>query len=300
MLADALRLVPLHDALVGERPPGYYYQETDSHGMPKTSGMAIEPVDAFTFLGPVVSTLLNALSLDGIPDLDLDLGEDPFAGAFLDDPPDEEEEIAYREPVSTTRYQLRIDLDYTQPPVWRRITIPADASFFDLHVAIQDAMGWGDEHLDAFDVRKGRKRIFTIDWSSEDAVPVAFGSEQELEAMHEAATTLEELVRRGFRKFHYTYDFGDDWAHTIKVEKTLKTDTMNPLPEIVTGKGACPPEDCGGLGGYYAILSGEAAFIEEFDPEFVQSVREAEFDPAKVKFTPGSKAFEFHQMRQSW
>ena len=46
--------------------------------------------------------------------------------------------------------QFRIDLMLVAEPVWRRIVVPAGYTFWDLHVAIQDAMGWEDRHLHEF------------------------------------------------------------------------------------------------------------------------------------------------------
>jgi hypothetical protein len=47
-------------------------------------------------------------------------------------------------------YQFKITLKGTKPPIWRRIQVPETYTFWDLHVAIQDAMGWDDYHLHEF------------------------------------------------------------------------------------------------------------------------------------------------------
>ena len=47
-------------------------------------------------------------------------------------------------------YQFKITLKDCKPPIWRRIQVPENYSFWDLHVAIQEAMGWGDSHLHEF------------------------------------------------------------------------------------------------------------------------------------------------------
>src|SRR5437762_7386745 len=55
--------------------------------------------------------------------------------------------------------QFLIVLPNTDPLVWRRIQVPESYSFWDLHVAIQDAMGWKDYHLHEFiviDSKTGR------------------------------------------------------------------------------------------------------------------------------------------------
>jgi len=49
-------------------------------------------------------------------------------------------------------YQLKITLKGIRPPIWRRIQVPETYTFWDLHVAIQDAMGWEDAHLHEFEM----------------------------------------------------------------------------------------------------------------------------------------------------
>ena len=50
-------------------------------------------------------------------------------------------------------HRFHIKLEGIAPPVWRRIRVPSNYTFWDLHVAIQDAMGWLDYHLHLFQVR---------------------------------------------------------------------------------------------------------------------------------------------------
>lgn len=46
--------------------------------------------------------------------------------------------------------QFKISLKHSKPPIWRRVQIPSDSTFEDLHLIIQIAMGWCDEHLHDF------------------------------------------------------------------------------------------------------------------------------------------------------
>ncbi|MBU1702579.1 MAG: plasmid pRiA4b ORF-3 family protein, partial [Candidatus Eisenbacteria bacterium] len=50
--------------------------------------------------------------------------------------------------------QFKIILQGIKPPIWRRIQIPSDYTFWDFHVAIQDAMGWQDSHLHHFHLKE--------------------------------------------------------------------------------------------------------------------------------------------------
>ena len=49
-------------------------------------------------------------------------------------------------------YQFKISLKGIRPPIWRRIQVPETYTFWDLHVAIQDSMGWLDCHLHEFEI----------------------------------------------------------------------------------------------------------------------------------------------------
>ena len=48
----------------------------------------------------------------------------------------------------------------------------------------------------------------------------------------------------------YKYDFGDGWEHELVVEASAVADAATVYPACIAGEGACPPEDCGGPGGF--------------------------------------------------
>ncbi|HTV85971.1 MAG TPA: plasmid pRiA4b ORF-3 family protein [Dyella sp.] len=129
---------------------------------------------------------------------------------------------------------LRIDLDRTMPLVWRRIEIPASSTFWDLHVAIQDAFGWLDYHAHEFEVG-----------------PITIGVPDEFADKDMApGWTVPLSVHFGrIRTLTYLYDFGDDWHHTIHLEEVRDADG-GPYPRCLTGENATPPEDCGGVYGF--------------------------------------------------
>ena len=74
-------------------------------------------------------------------------------------------------------YQFRVKLVGIEPIIWRRIQVPAKFSFWDLHVAIQDAMGWLDYHLHVYQVHQKYKRrpleigIPQDEWDGEVVLP---------------------------------------------------------------------------------------------------------------------------------
>ena len=132
--------------------------------------------------------------------------------------------------------ELKIILDDTEPTVWRKILVPKRITLERLHIAIQLAMGWWNYHLFQFVIDGVRYEDAEDDWD--------FGDEaQSLD------TRLDDAVV-GIRKFQYLYDYGDGWRHTIRVGKSRKVSADTLLPACIEGENACPPEDCGGTGGF--------------------------------------------------
>lgn len=144
-------------------------------------------------------------------------------------------------------YQFRVTLLEIAPPIWRRIQVPADYSFWDLHVAIQDSMGWLDYHLHEFRVKKPRSRkvdVIGIPDTETDRSVIA-GWEVPIS---------EYFVTPGVAAA-YDYDFGDGWCHEVLLEGILLKESSVKYPVCVTGERACPPEDCGGIPGYETLLN---------------------------------------------
>ncbi len=139
-------------------------------------------------------------------------------------------------------YQLKVTLKGIRPPIWRRLHVLGETTLEQLHIIIQVAMGWENYHLHDFTINGIR-----YGQTDEDD----FFDLEETEP--EAETYLCEVADEG-TKFKYTYDYGDDWEHTIQVEKLLPPDEDIPTPRCIKGKRACPPEDCGGPWGYQSLL----------------------------------------------
>ncbi len=143
--------------------------------------------------------------------------------------------------------QLKISLKNSTPPIWRRVLVKSSISFYELHYTIQIAMGWGNYHLYEFKIGDYRIGITDVDFDDPES-----GSSKIIVAKE---ITLDEVISNGaFKNFSYEYDFGDGWIHSIVVEKTMPLDPDKYYPVCIKGKLNCPPEDCGGLYGYYNFL----------------------------------------------
>lgn len=147
-----------------------------------------------------------------------------------------------------TILQLKIALMGSRPPIWRTLFISADDTFFALHVAIQDAFGWEDSHLHQFHTTELYKR------DSTHKNIIGFPMPEMEDVLDERKVKLSEWLQAQKSKVWYEYDFGDTWMHEVKVEKTTLSDPNIHYPYLIDGANACPPEDCGGMGGYENLL----------------------------------------------
>jgi hypothetical protein len=139
-------------------------------------------------------------------------------------------------------YQFKITLEGTKPTVWRRLRVPNDFTFGDLHVAIQVAMGWTDSHLYSFNKPGSSEFIGYVD--SLDGEDADFEDAEEI--------GISEVFEKVQDAMIYIYDFGDNWEHMVVLEEIVNDNLA--MPYCITGESACPPEDCGGIFGYQELL----------------------------------------------
>jgi hypothetical protein len=158
---------------------------------------------------------------------------------------------------------IKVSLRGAKPPIWRRLVMAASSPLAELHLAIQSSMGWGDCHLHVFEVG-GR----------------SYGDRSAMDYVtDERGMSLGGIAHAGVHRFSYIYDFGDNWEHVVTIEKVASADPPLPRPVCIAGKRACPPDDCGGIWGYYKLLEGLANpshpqhadmkdwIDDDFDPE---------------------------------
>jgi hypothetical protein len=143
-------------------------------------------------------------------------------------------------------YQLKVTLEASNPAVWRRITVRGDVKLDLLHAILQLAMGWTNSHLHMFSIGANR-------YSEPPLIDdPGWGGDEDKD---ERKLTLAQVVDRGFGMFGYEYDLGDSWIHLLVVENELPADPASKaIARCLDGARACPPEDCGGVGGFEQLL----------------------------------------------
>jgi hypothetical protein len=149
----------------------------------------------------------------------------------------------------TPRYQLKITLKHSRPVIWRRIVVPANFKLDRLHDVIQLVMPWTNSHLHHFMVGAPHGRDCTF-YGQPNSEFAGMGSEE----LDEKRYTIADIAPGAKAKFIYEYDFGDGWEHQIVVEKVPPPDAGFKRVICLAGANACPPDDCGGIPGYYNMI----------------------------------------------
>jgi len=190
-------------------------------------------------------------------------------------------------------FQFKCTLLHTKPPVWRRIHVPESYTFYDLHVAVQDAMDWLDYHLHHFEVpgkeQKGdRVHIECPWWEPWD---------MDDDWLITTEVPIKDYLKKPSDRAIYRYDYGDGWEMSVSLEKILPKTKNAKCPICLDGKLAASPEDCGGIPGYYQCIKAfEAADELEKRPDTEENEELRErlvwlsgwnpylFNPKKIQF----------------
>lgn len=210
-------------------------------------------------------------------------------------------------------FQLRITLRDSKPPIWRRVAVPADITLGQLHEVIQIAMGWTDSHLHQFMLqdkslinrdpqviaRLSEEGRYDDIFAATRGIRVfvsktdPFGDELDMEGEDEDAVTLADVCPKVKSKLTYEYDFGDGWEHIVEVQKIVEPKSGEAYPRCLAGRKACPPEDCGGVFGYYRMLEVAADPEHEEHDDIVEWLGE-DFDPEAFDID------EVNEMLREW
>ncbi len=141
-------------------------------------------------------------------------------------------------------FQFKIQIkEIIKPPVWRRLLVPEDFTFYQLHLILQAAFGWENAHAYEF---SPNDRLGNLIIADKELYDTDFFEDDEI--IDSKEIKLADIFKVEGQKFVYTYDLGDNWEHLITLEKITKEKLL--FTDCLAGKANCPPEDCGGPWGY--------------------------------------------------
>jgi len=160
-------------------------------------------------------------------------------------------------------YEIRVQMRDIEPPVWRILRVRPQTSLSRLHKILQRVMGWTNSHLHLFEI---------------DGKPYGEGDfEWDFDVQDYRGMRLDKIFTEGRTSFLYEYDLGDSWRHDITLLGMVEGDPGEKIA-CIAGARACPPEDCGGVSGYYHLLEARAAPGHE-DHDMLMEWVGGKFDP---------------------
>lgn len=196
----------------------------------------------------VYSGLINEASI-----IQVNLAKKAYRYIFIDCGNEKKHpnEILYKElekrykisPIKCKAVKLKVKLDLKKFDIWRSVIIPLNFTFGEFHKIMRELFDWKDYHLHDFMIYKGDEPIINI-----------VGSEEDLAYQMETPMIMENKVKVSdylpkYKRLKYTYDYGDNWEHLIKVEDVIFDYDKN-YSYCLDGSGDRPPEDVGGESGY--------------------------------------------------
>jgi len=185
-----------------------------------------------------------------------------------------------------TYLDLTVQLQHARPLIWRRFLIRPDATFADLHEAIQCACGWKNYHLYCFYAKAIGPN------------PIAGVPDEDYPGMPDAECVPIRTHFGPSRRCLYLYDFGDGWEHEVRLEGAQE------LPEIferklLDGERAFPPEDCGGISGYEECVALTRAEKLTKAEQRALLMRIGRWDPERFERDKVARLFDRPKARKS-
>ncbi len=160
-------------------------------------------------------------------------------------------------------FVLRIELCHLEPVIYRQVRVDPGMPLAKLHLVIQAAMGWENCHMYGFARQIGKGKAGYWGAAAQDRFePPGENLFESDETQSDRTTCVGDVLKEPQDKLFYMYDFGDDWEHLITLKSIEATDA--PLPKLLEAAQACPPEECGGTGGFINMMQ---AFGNPKDPE---------------------------------
>ena len=184
-------------------------------------------------------------------------------------------------PAVHTYLEFEVSLSEIEPRIWRRFQLDADDTFGDLHLAIQDSFDWDRDHMWVFRTSGRDRRTLAgpgasvLDYDNPD-IPDAW------------SVKLTQHFRRVLMTCRYTYDFGDNWVHAVKLRQRVTTGERFQR-RLVAGSRAAPKEDSGGTYGYWRLVerfetgNDPWGLDPDEDPGWIDDWNPEQFDLAAAK-----------------
>jgi hypothetical protein len=166
--------------------------------------------------------------------------------------------------------RIRIELEGTDPQVWRSVDVPLSSTLTALHDIIQVTMRWQGAHMFEFVVGD---QVY--------GEPYPDDSAWDRKVLQAKSIRLKTLVERGVDRFLYVYDFGDNWRHHIILDSVRQGEDHTDYPAFVGGARRAPPDDVGGISGFEAFLE---AVIDPRHEDHDQMLKwsDGSFDPEDI------------------
>lgn len=166
---------------------------------------------------------------------------------------------------------VRVELRDTDPLIWREVEVLTSITLKVLHDIIQAVMGWFDYHLWEFTIGKQRYGLpMDEDW----------GTAPRKDA---AKVRLRDVLKPRRTTIDYLYDFGDSWELRLTVTGVRAGHPEASYPRYLGGERNAPPEDCGGIPGFYDMLDALAdpdhpnhadatEWADDYDPDTIDEL----------------------------
>lgn len=147
-------------------------------------------------------------------------------------------------------YHIRIKLNKAPLPIWRELKVPSNITLEALSFILIEVMGWKNIHLHQF--KKGNTIYKSTVCINQDFELMPFSR---IKVKDTNDYSIAELLEFKGDRIIFEYDFGDSWEHDVWLKGIREYNPdETPTAVVIKGKGACPPEDCGGVWGYSDLI----------------------------------------------
>ncbi len=156
------------------------------------------------------------------------------------------------EELPAQKYHLRMKLNHAPVPIWREVEVPSNISLEFFAFVVIETMGWENEHLHQF--KKGNTIYQNSVCTKREQEMFGFFSPQ-ITTLSSEDYPISAIFKEKGDRIEFEYDFGDSWYHDIWLKGISEYQPYElKEPKLLKGIGMCPPEDCGGIGGYAYLL----------------------------------------------